>query len=139
MLGFGVAAVFAFFSAPDVSMTQFLVETITIVLFMLILNRLPRHKIIRSNRRRIRHIFLSVLFGAMMTLILLSIIEVPMVSEFKEYYLTESKPKGKGENVVNVILIDFRALDTLGEISVLGITALGILALSSLNLKKGEQ
>ena len=139
MLGFGVATVFAFFSAPDVSMTQFLVETITIVLFMLILNRLPRHKIIRSNRRRLRHIILSVLFGAMMTLILLSIIEVPMVSEFKEYYLTESKPKGKGENVVNVILIDFRALDTLGEISVLAITALGILALSSLNLKKEER
>jgi len=79
------------------------------------------------------------LFGGLMTLILLNIREVPLESEFKDFYLTQSKPKGKGENVVNVILIDFRALDTLGEITVLGITAIGIVALSSLNIKKKKE
>jgi len=139
MLGFGVASVFVFFSAPDVSMTQFLVETITVVLFMLILNRLPQHEAIDSQKRRFSHIILALLFGGLMTLILLNIREVPLESEFKDFYLTQSKPKGKGENVVNVILIDFRALDTLGEITVLGITAIGIVALSSLNIKKKKE
>jgi len=139
LLGFGVASVFVFFSAPDVSMTQFLVETITIVLFMLILHRLPRHQMIKSQKRRLVQIALSLLFGGLMTLILLNINQVRPVSAMKDYYLRQSKPAAQGENVVNVILVDFRALDTLGEITVLGITALGIVALSSLNLKKEEK
>ncbi|WKN31745.1 proton-conducting transporter membrane subunit [Porifericola rhodea] len=140
MLGFGVATIFAFFSAPDVSMTQFLVETITLVFFMLILNRLPRKLLDTGKRRRkAGQIILSVLFGGLMSLILLSINEVPLASPLKEYYLSQSYPKAKGENVVNVILIDFRALDTMGEITVLAITAIGILALSSLNLKEEEK
>ncbi|MEK6476771.1 hydrogen gas-evolving membrane-bound hydrogenase subunit E [Catalinimonas sp. 4WD22] len=139
MLGFGVASVFVFFSAPDVSMTQFLVETITLVFFMLILNRLPRKLITISGKRKFSQLALSLLFGAMMTFILLSIHEVPVKSALKEYYLSQSVPKAKGENVVNVILIDFRALDTMGEITVLAITAIGILALSSLNLKEHEK
>lgn len=139
LLGFGVASVFVFFSAPDVSMTQFLVETITVVLFMLILHRLPRHQMIKSKKRRFAQIVLSLLFGGLMTLILLNINEVRPASALKEYYLRQSKPAAQGENVVNVILVDFRALDTLGEITVLGITALGIVALFSLNLRKEEK
>ncbi|MDF9795833.1 multicomponent Na+:H+ antiporter subunit A [Catalinimonas alkaloidigena] len=139
MLGFGVASVFVFFSAPDVSMTQFLVETITLVFFMLILHRLPPKLISISGKKKYGQLALSLVFGLMMCLILLSIHEVPVASAMKEYYLSQSYPKAKGENVVNVILIDFRALDTMGEITVLAITAIGILALSSLNLKEHEK
>jgi multicomponent Na+:H+ antiporter subunit A len=106
---------------------------------MLILHQLPRKLLTVSGKKKFGQLALSLLFGAMMTFILLSIHEVPVASSLKEYYLTQSYPKAKGENVVNVILIDFRALDTMGEITVLAITAIGILALSSLNLKEEEK
>ncbi len=139
MLGFGVASIFVFFSAPDVSMTQFLVETLTLVFFMLILHRLPPDLITSSRKKKIGQLFLSVLFGTLMTCILISINQVPLASSLKEYYLSQSLPQAGGENVVNVILIDFRALDTMGEITVLAITAIGILSLTSLNLKEEEK
>ncbi|WPP52154.1 hydrogen gas-evolving membrane-bound hydrogenase subunit E [Catalinimonas niigatensis] len=139
MLGFGVATIFIFFSAPDVSMTQFLVETVTLLFFMLIIHRLPKNRLFNNNPRRLFHIGIAAAFGCMMTLILLSVESVDIASKFKEYYLENSVEIGKGHNVVNVILIDFRALDTLGEIVVLCITALGITALNHLNLKQQEK
>ncbi len=139
LLGFGVASVFIFFSAPDVSITQFLVETVTLLFFMLIIHRLPRHRLLGSTNRRFFHIGVSALFGCMMTLILLSVESTEAVSGFKDYYLENSLSVGKGQNVVNVILVDFRALDTLGEVTVICITALGIVALNQLNLKSEEQ
>ena len=139
LLGFGVATIFIFFSAPDVSITQFLVETVTLLFFMLIIHRLPRHKILGNSSRRFIHLAVSLLFGCMMTLILLSVESVESPAAFKEFYLENSVPIGKGQNVVNVILVDFRALDTLGEVIVLCITALGIVALNQLNLKSKEK
>jgi len=139
LLGFGVASVFIFFSAPDVSITQFLVETVTLLFFMLIIHRLPRHHLLDNDSRRFFHIGVAALFGCMMTLILLSVESAESVSGFKNYYLENSLPVGKGQNVVNVILVDFRALDTLGEVTVICITALGIVALNQLNLKSEEQ
>ncbi len=136
MVGFGVAALFVFFSAPDVSMTQFLVETITLVIFMLILHRLPSHIRLESKTKFVRHLLVAILFGATMTLILLNLHGYELASPLKEYYLSHSEEEGKGLNVVNVILIDFRALDTLGEITVLGVTAIGIMTLVFLNQKK---
>lgn len=139
LLGFGVASVFIFFSAPDVSITQFLVETVTLLFFMLIIHRLPRHKTFQNPPRRFWHIAVSLVFGCMMTLILLSVESTGSVSDFKAFYLENSLDIGKGQNVVNVILVDFRALDTLGEVTVLCITALGIVALNQLNLKSEEK
>lgn len=139
MIGYGIASIFVFFSAPDVSMTQFLVETLILVIFMLILHRLPKHILLGSEPRRVLHIFISILFGGMVTLILWSIQDVELVSSFKNYYLSHSETLGKGKNVVNVILVDFRAFDTLGEITVVCITALGIVALNSLNTKSKKE
>lgn len=139
MIGFGIALIYALFNAPDVSMTQFLVETLTLVIFMLILHRLPKHILMVNESRRLLHITIALLFGTMITLILFSMQGIEMVSHFKDYYVSHSLSKGKGENVVNVILIDFRAFDTLGEITVLCVTALGIVALNKLNLQKREK
>ncbi|MFP4504236.1 MAG: hydrogen gas-evolving membrane-bound hydrogenase subunit E [Cyclobacteriaceae bacterium] len=139
MLGFGVASIFIFFSAPDVSITQFLAETVTLLIFMLIIHRLPKNKLLGNVPRRLLQLTVSLGFGLMMTLVLLSVESESAASPFKEFYLEQSIPLGKGQNVVNVILVDFRALDTWGEITVLCIAALGIVALNQLNLKKEEK
>ena len=139
LLGFGVASIFIFFSAPDVSITQFLVETITLLIFMLIIHRLPQHKLLDNVPRQFLHVGVSIVFGCLMTLILLSVESADGASGFKDYYLENSLEIGKGKNVVNVILVDFRALDTLGEVTVICIAALGIVALNQLNLKSEEK
>jgi multicomponent Na+:H+ antiporter subunit A len=103
---------------------------------MLIVHRLPRHRLQSSEKRRFLHIGISLAFGLMMTLILLKIEAEAEPDSFKDFYLENSVPEGKGENVVNVILVDFRALDTWGEITVITITALGIVALNRINPKQ---
>jgi multicomponent Na+:H+ antiporter subunit A len=128
VLGYGVAILFIFFGAPDVAMTQFIIETLTVVLFVLILHRLP--SFVKSKPfEGMGYAAISIAFGVVMTLILLIITEYPLDSELRSFFARESLPLGKGRNVVNVILVDFRQLDTLGEISVLGIAAIGIFAM----------
>jgi len=74
-----------------------------------------------------------------MTLMVLYVTSIEFSTELKKYFTEKSVPDGKGRNVVNVILVDFRAIDTLGEITVLGIAALGVYALLKLRLDdKGE-
>jgi multicomponent Na+:H+ antiporter subunit A len=131
--GFGIASLFLFYSAPDVSMTQFLVETLTLILLILILHKFPTIEIYRQFRFRKRNSLIAILFGAVVTTILLFVNSFSSGSELKEFYIANSEALGKGRNVVNVILVDFRAMDTLGEITVLGIAAIGIVAL--LNIK----
>ena len=71
-----------------------------------------------------------------MSIIALYVISTPMTSELKNYFAANSLTLGKGKNIVNVILVDFRALDTMGEITVLAVAAIGVFAL--LKLRKGE-
>jgi multicomponent Na+:H+ antiporter subunit A len=136
VIGYAVALVFILFGAPDVAITQFLIETLTVVLFVLVLHRLPKNY--RLNRGPSRGIFafLAVVFGGIMTYILLYVTSFPLESELRQYFAENSYTLGKGKNVVNVILVDFRALDTLGEITVLGIVSLGIFALLRLTGKE---
>lgn len=135
VIGYGVAVIFLFYGGPDVAMTQFLIETLTVVLFVLILNKLP--KFIRmTNAKRVGLIFPSAAFGVVMSFILLWVISQPLSSPLKSYYAESSYLLAKGRNIVNVILVDFRGLDTLGEITVLAIAALGIYSL--LKVKTAE-
>lgn len=127
--GYSVALVFLLFGAPDLAMTQFAVETLTVVLFVLVLYRLPPFLSRSSPRTRLRDAALALGFGTLVTLSLLSLAEQRFGSRLAPYFLEHSLPDGKGRNVVNVILVDFRSLDTLGEITVLGIAALGVAAL----------
>ncbi len=137
VVGYGVALIFIFFGAPDVAITQFLIETLSVVLFVLILNKLPPFKIFSKRRRRLKYFIISLFFGALMTYIMLAIISTPLHSGLKEYFGANSYPLGKGHNIVNVILVDFRAFDTLGESMVLGIVAIGVFSLLRLRSKKG--
>ena len=83
-----------------------------------------------------KYLFISVGFGALMSVVTLIGMSETGTSDLRDYFIENSIPKGKGENIVNVILVDFRALDTLGEISVLTITMIGIVALLRINTKK---
>jgi len=135
IIGYGIALAYALFSAPDVAMTQFLAETLTLIMLILILHRLPSY-VITGLRTKMKYLITAVLFGFLMMVISLMMLSKDIESNLREYFLNASVPEGKGENVVNVILVDFRALDTLGEITVLAITMIGIIVLLTINVKK---
>lgn len=128
-VGYGVAILFMLYGAPDLAMTQFCVETLSVILFVLILYRLPRFATLSSNSSRIRDIVVSLANGGLMTILVLTAIREPFSSRISDFFAQNSLPAGKGRNVVNVILVDFRSLDTLGETTVLAVAALGIYAL----------
>ncbi|WP_339782311.1 monovalent cation/H+ antiporter subunit A [uncultured Marinobacter sp.] len=129
VVGLIVALTFARFSAPDLAMTQLSVEVVTIVLLMLALYYMPSWTPVESSiGQRIRDIVIALAAGTGMILITLAMLTQPF-SSISEFFLENSKPGGGGTNVVNVILVDFRGFDTLGEITVLAIAALGIYAM----------
>jgi multicomponent Na+:H+ antiporter subunit A len=136
IVGYGIALIFIFFGAPDVAMTQFLIETLTVVLFVLAIHKLPNYRSYSEKRRKAKYLFVSLVFGGLMTFIVLLITQVPLVSQLKAFYAESSVPLAHGRNIVNVILVDFRGIDTLGEIVVLGIAAIGIYSLLKLRLEK---
>jgi multicomponent Na+:H+ antiporter subunit A len=130
VVGLGVAMIFFMFSAPDLAMTQVLVETLTLVLFVLAFYRLPVFKQYSKKSTRLRDALVAVVFGVMMTLLVLLDLAVRMPQAPISRFMGETSLElANGRNVVNVILVDFRALDTLGEISVLAIAALGVWAM----------
>lgn len=128
IIGYSLALAYTLFSGPDVAITQILAETLTLLLLILILHRLPRYSITRYIVK-FKYLFVACFFGGIMAFISFLTLTYEKNTELKDYFLLSSVPKGKGENVVNVLLVDFRAFDTLGEISVLVITMFGIIAL----------
>lgn len=125
VVGYGVALLFVLFGAPDLAMTQLAIETLSVVLLVLVLYRLPRFKSLSSGPARIRDVLLASAGGGVMALLVLMVTVSPAPSRLTPYFAENSVPLGHGRNVVNVILVDFRALDTLGEITVLAAAALG--------------
>ena len=130
--GLMVSVGFVFFSAPDLAMTQFTVEVVTIILLLLALNFLPKTTPVESSvLRRVRDGAVAVAggiatFGLSYHFLLRDAVATPI----SEFHLINSYKGGGGKNVVNVILVDFRGFDTYGEIIVLGIAALLIYALT---------
>lgn len=132
VVGYSIALIFMIYSAPDLAMTQFAIETLTVILFMLVIYKLSKYLPFSNNSRRIRDIIIAGAGGLMMSVVAIYILSVDMQSELKQYFAETSLPIGKGKNIVNVILVDFRALDTLGEIVVLAIAAIGVFTLMKL-------
>ncbi|MGB0158038.1 MAG: putative monovalent cation/H+ antiporter subunit A [Thalassovita mediterranea] len=128
VVGIGVALVFIVFSAPDVAITQLLVETLVVVLVAVALLRLP---LLDQNGRdtRPRDAALAIGLGATVTAVILAVLEAPLDRRLTSFFETASWPEAFGRNIVNVILVDFRALDTFGEIAVVVIAALSAYAL----------
>jgi multicomponent Na+:H+ antiporter subunit A len=137
VVGYGVALVFVLFGAPDLAMTQFLVETLTVILFVLVFYHLPRGERMSERLPRARDATLAVAVGALMTMLVLAAVGVEFAPPVSDYYAAASVPEGHGRNVVNVILVDFRGLDTLGEITVLSVAAVGVYALLKLRPREG--
>ncbi|GAB5558627.1 MAG: putative monovalent cation/H+ antiporter subunit A [Synoicihabitans sp.] len=126
LLGLGNAVLFLYFSAPDLAITQLLVEALTLVLLVMVLHKLPDLQPRGSRWLRARDVSVSVAMGIGVTLLVWKATQV-QVGETVSTTLSEwSYPLAHGRNVVNVILVDFRALDTFGEIIVLAIAALGV-------------
>lgn len=129
IVGLVVSLTFVRFSAPDLALTQLSVEVVTIVLMLLALYYLPQNTPKESSRARIaRDIVLALGIGLGMSFVTFSLL-TSSFSTISDYYLQQSVPGGGGSNVVNVILVDFRGFDTLGEITVLAMAALGTHAL----------
>src|SRR5690606_2101622 len=128
--GFAVAMLFMLFGAADLSFTQFMVETLSVVILALVLTRLnllPKDH--RPLRQKTLDLTIATLCGGGLGLLLLRITQVPFDAGLSEFYAQYSRVIAHGRNVVNVVIVDFRGLDTLGEISVVMITGLAILAL----------
>ncbi|MDT8383754.1 MAG: monovalent cation/H+ antiporter subunit A [Gammaproteobacteria bacterium] len=128
-VGLVVALIFVKFSAPDLALTQLSVEIVTIVLLLLALYFMPQRPERESSHARVwRDGLLAGVAGAGAALLAWSVLSRPYQS-IADFFIDNAKPGGGGYNVVNVILVDFRGYDTLGEIAVLALAALGIFAL----------
>lgn len=134
VLGYSVALIFILFGAPDLAMTQFAIETLTVILFVLVLYRLPRFATVSSNAERLRDLIIALGAGAVTTMLVLLAINVQFAPPISDYFIETSVEAAHGRNIVNVILVDFRSLDTLGEITVLSLVGLGVYALLRLQL-----
>ena len=128
-VGLVVALIFIKFSAPDLALTQLSVEVVTIVLLLLALYFLPQHSPAESAPlQRASHALLATVAGGGAAALAWAVLTRPYET-IAGYFLANSVPGGGGGNVVNVILVDFRGYDTLGEISVLALAGLGIYAM----------
>jgi multicomponent Na+:H+ antiporter subunit A len=126
VVGAGIALIFLSFGAPDVALTQLLVETLTLIIAAIVLLRLPR---MTSGRhaglsKRCLRLVLSVGCGVVVTVLLTLISQQTPDRTITEFYEKASYVKAHGRNIVNVILVDFRSLDTLGEIIVVATSAM---------------
>lgn len=137
--GLVTALTFAWLSAPDLALTQLAVEVVTLVLILLGLRWLPPRvegddeqpiqSTVRAFVRRFRDLIIAIVGGAGLSAIAYAVLTRPHPAGISSFFVEQSVPMGGGANVVNVILVDFRAFDTFGEITVLGIVALTVFAL----------
>ena len=129
VVGYVIAMIFVLFGAPDLAMTQFVIETLTVILIALTFSHLPPFRAESPLWVRMRDLTFAVMGGSVMTVLTLTALSARHQESVAEYYLAHSYDMAHGKNVVNVILVDFRGIDTLGEITVLAIGALGAFAL----------
>ena len=129
MVGFGLALVFLFHGAPDLAFTQFSVEAVAIVVLLAIVRHMPfREGDRRTAAQRRIDALIAGGFGAVGAALLLAVLASPFDGRLSDFFRAASVPEAHGRNLVNVIIVDFRALDTLGEITVLTLAALAAAA-----------
>lgn len=139
VLGYCICLMFVFYSAPDLAMTQFSIDTLTTVLFVLVLYKLPPFLKFNNPVTRYRDMAVSLGFGAIVAMVALKVMNEPTDKSISEFYGENAYLLAKGKNVVNVILVDFRGIDTMFETVVLGIAAIGVYSLLKLRLKSSEK
>jgi multicomponent Na+:H+ antiporter subunit A len=135
--GFAVALLFLLLGAPDLSFTQFMVETLSVVILALVMTRLRLHPSDhRPAAEKLLDMGIAGACGIGLAMLLLKVTQVPFDATLSEFFSTYSYVIAHGRNIVNVIIVDFRGLDTLGEIAVVMITGLAILALIRIRIPR---
>jgi multicomponent Na+:H+ antiporter subunit A len=124
--GYGCGVIFALHGAPDLALTQFLVETLTLVVFVLVLRTLPAESSSNMRRHRLPRAALAVAVGASVTALTAFALAARSGIPIAALLPDAAYHRGHGANTVNVLLVDIRAWDTLGEISVLLVAATGV-------------
>ncbi|WP_267642818.1 hydrogen gas-evolving membrane-bound hydrogenase subunit E [Haloarchaeobius amylolyticus] len=138
ILGFMVAIFFILANAPDLALTQLVVETLVLVIFLLVLDKLPAFYGRWDRMRVLRDGALSLVVGAtVFVTVLLTTADKP--DTIATTLAAASYPEAGGTNIVNVILVDFRAFDTMGEIAVVAMAALSVVTLVALRERGGTE
>lgn len=134
--GMSLALFFLLYGAPDVGITQLMVETLTAIILVLVLARLPLLPpgADRPPAARLLHGGLAIGLGVVVTAIMLAVLDRPLALDLTQFFGDTSLLEAHGHNVVNVILVDFRGFDTLGEITVIATAGLGVFALMKARL-----
>jgi multicomponent Na+:H+ antiporter subunit A len=131
VVGAGIAMLFLMYGAPDVALTQLLVETLTVIIVTLVLLRLPSLKACRPTPSPVKiwNGLLAVSIGTMVTVLILAVTRTKLDRSLTNFFEANSYIAAHGRNIVNVILVDFRSFDTLGEITVVALAGLAGYAL----------
>jgi multicomponent Na+:H+ antiporter subunit A len=129
VVGIGVALIFIMYSAPDVAITQLLVELLVVVLLAVALLKMPHLDPGNRQVHRPADAVLALVVGGLTTVVLLAVVAGPFDRRLTDFFEGASWTEAFGRNIVNVILVDFRTLDTFGEIAVVIVAALGAYAL----------
>lgn len=138
LAGLGLALFFLAVNAPDVAITQIMVETLSVVFIALVFRHLPEQAgVLATTPARVWRIAVSVLFGLAVTAVMLASLAQPLPGDLAEWFTANSLPLAHGANVVNVILVDFRAFDTLGEILVVALAGLAAAPLLGSGRQRG--
>jgi multicomponent Na+:H+ antiporter subunit A len=137
-VGYGIAVLYALLGAPDLAMTQFAVETLTVVIFVLVFYQLRGFADLSSRLVRARDAVVAIAAGALVMTLVLFVGASGTTSRLAAYFGDAAPGLAHGLNVVNVILVDFRGFDTLGEITVLVTVAVGVRALLLIGKDRGR-
>ncbi|WP_062227280.1 putative monovalent cation/H+ antiporter subunit A [Aureimonas frigidaquae] len=138
--GLAVALLFLLLGAPDLSFTQFMVEILSVAILALVMTRLRLQPADRRPWREVApELLLAALGGAGLSLFLISVTQTSMDTSLSDFYTRYSYVIAHGRNIVNVILVDFRAVDTFGEIAVVLTTGAAILALVRIRVSKKDR
>ncbi len=139
VIGYSICLIFVFYGAPDLAMTQFAIDTLTVVLFVLVLFKLPPFLKFTNKKIQFRDGVISVCFGILISLITLQALVSPADKSVSKFYADNAYVLAKGKNVVNVILVDFRGFDTMIETIVLSIAAVGVYSILKYKTQDGEK
>lgn len=139
-VGYSVALFFILFNAPDLALTQLVIETVSVALFLLAFYHLP--KSYRQKERtpfKVKNFLIALSVGIMVTLLALSAQSQKLIPSISKFYKETVSTEAGGGNIVNVILVDYRGFDTLFEITVLSIAAMAIIGMIKLRLARKEK
>lgn len=127
--GYGIAMIYLYFGAADLAITQIIAETLLMVIFVMVVLKLPKFTVFSRPAARIRDGIIGLLAGGAITGLMIKATSISYGEGISSFFTANSLSQAYGRNVVNVILVDFRALDTLGEMVVLVVAALGVFGL----------